>query len=227
MPGEPTNPHRRYDLVVFDNDGVLVDSEPIANRLLAGYLTELGYPTTIEDSYRDFMGRAAHAVPEVVAERFGGTLPDGFQAAFHARVFAAFQQELAPVPGAAELLKELAERGVPYCLASSAGHDWIRTALDLTGLRGFFAEERIFSAQDVGVGKPAPDLFQHAARTLAADPARCLVIEDSAMGVLAARAAGMDVYGYTALTPAARLTGAGATGLIASLAEVAPLLGTG
>ncbi|MCX4748327.1 HAD family hydrolase [Kitasatospora sp. NBC_01287] len=214
----------RYDLVVLDNDGVLVDSEPISNRLLAEYLTGLGFPTTLEDSYRDYMGRASHAVHEVVAERFGGTMPADFPQAFHDRVFAAFETELTPVPGAAELLQELAGRGTPYCLASSAGHGWIRAALDRTGLRGFFPEERIFSSQDVGIGKPAPDLFLHAARTLAVEPVRCLVVEDSAMGVLAARAAGMDVYGYTALTPAERLTEAGATGLIGTLAEVAKLL---
>lgn len=155
-----------YDLVIFDNDGVLVDSEPISNRVLAEYLTGLGFPITIEDSYRELMGRATHAVHELVAERFGAELPAEFPKAFHERVFAAFATELTPVPGAAELLTELRRRGMPYCLASSAAHAWIRAALDLTGLRGFLPEERIFSAQDVGVGKPAPDLFQHAARTL-------------------------------------------------------------
>ncbi|MER5640812.1 HAD family hydrolase [Kitasatospora sp. NPDC002227] len=214
----------RYDLVIFDNDGVLVDSEPISNRVLAEYLTELGYPTTIEDSYRDFMGCAAHTVHDVVAERYGAKLPEGFDELFHARVFAAFGRELAPVRGAEELLKALQRDGVPYCLASSAHHSWIRTALDLTGLRAHHAEERIFSAQDVGVGKPAPDLFLHAARTLGADPARCLVIEDSRNGVLAARAAGMDVYGYAALTDPAKLTGAGATGLLTGLDQVLELL---
>ncbi|MGW2400754.1 HAD family hydrolase [Kitasatospora sp. NPDC001664] len=214
-----------YDLVVFDNDGVLVDSEPISNRVLAEYLTELGHPTTVEDSYRDFMGCAAHTVHDVVGERYGARLPEGFDELFHTRVFAAFERELTPVRGAEELLKTLQQRGVPYCLASSAHHAWIRTALDLTGLRGHHAEERIFSAQDVGVGKPAPDLFLHAARTLGVDPARCLVIEDSRNGVLAARAAGMDVYGYAALTDPAKLTGAGATGLITDLAEVPGLLG--
>ncbi|WP_395295658.1 HAD family hydrolase [Kitasatospora hibisci] len=215
-----------YELVIFDNDGVLVDSEPLSNRALAEYLTELGYPTTVEDSYRDFMGSAAHRIHDVIAERYDGAkLPDGFDELFHARVFAAFAEELTAVRGAETLLKELRQRSVPYCLASSAHHTWIRTALDLTGLRGHLAEERIFSAQDVGVGKPAPDLFLHAARTLGADPARCLVLEDSVNGVLAARAAGMDVYGYTALTDPAELLAAGATGLIADLAEVPALLG--
>ncbi|MFF1868116.1 HAD family hydrolase [Streptomyces sp. CB03911] len=213
-----------YDLVIFDNDGVLVDSEPISNRLLAEYLTELGFPTTVEDSYRDYMGTAAHRVHDVIGERYGAQLPEGFDELFHARVFDAFATELTAVRGAEQLLKEFGQRSVPYCLASSAHHSWIRTALDLTGLRGYFPEERIFSAQDVGVGKPAPDLFLHAARTLGVDPARCLVVEDSVNGVLAARAAGMDVYGHTALTDPAKLTAAGATGLVGDLSELSGLL---
>ncbi|MFC5663470.1 HAD family hydrolase [Kitasatospora misakiensis] len=214
-----------YELVIFDNDGVLVDSEPLSNRVLAGYLTELGYPTTVEDSYRDFMGTAAHRVHDVIAERHDGArLPEGFDEAFHGRVFDTFAAELTAVRGAETLLKELQQRAVPYGLASSAHHSWIRAALDVTGLRGYFPEARIFSAQDVGVGKPAPDLFLHTARTLGVDPAACLVVEDSPNGVLAARAAGMDVYGYTALTAPEKLTAAGATGLIADLAGVRALL---
>ncbi|WP_354641175.1 HAD family hydrolase [Kitasatospora camelliae] len=213
-----------YDLVIFDNDGVLVDSEPISNRVLAEYLTELGHPTTTEDSYRDFMGCAAHTVHDVIADRYGAKLPEGFDELFHGRVFAAFEAELTPVRGADRLLRDLGRDGVRYCVASSAHHAWIRTAHRLTGLAGHFPEDLVFSAQDVGVGKPAPDLFLHAARTMGVDPARCLVLEDSPNGVLAARAAGMDVYGYAALTPPARLTAAGATGLITDLAEVPALL---
>ncbi len=214
----------RYDLVIFDNDGVLVDSEPLANRLLADYLTELGFPTTLEESYRDFMGAGAHTVHDVVAARFDGArLPSGFDEDFHALVFATFRAQLTAVPGAAELLKRVQESGVPYCVASSANHEWIRTALTKTGLSGFFAEEQLFSAQDVGRGKPAPDLFLHAARTMGVRPERCVVLEDSPFGVQAARAAGMDVYGYTALTPGDRL--AAATGRYADPAEVPALLG--
>ncbi|MFD9126341.1 HAD family hydrolase [Kitasatospora sp. NPDC059571] len=215
-----------YDLVIFDNDGVLVDSEPISNRVLAAYLTELGFPTTVEDSYRDYMGTAAHHVHDVILARHGARLPEGFDDLFHARVFAAFEAELTPVRGAEQLLKALQQQGVRYCLASSAHHSWIRTALDLTGLRGHVAEELIFSAQDVGVGKPAPDLFLHAARTMGVAPERCLVLEDSPNGVLAARAAGMDVYGHAALTDPAKLTAAGATGLFTDLSEVPALLGS-
>lgn len=211
-----------YDLVIFDNDGVLVDSELISNRVLAECLTEAGFPTTFEDSVRDFMGAAMHRVHDVVRERTGGTLPAGFDAGYHARVFAEFERDLEPVEGVADVLEKLAADGVAYCLASSGGHERIRVTLRKTGLYAAFGEERIFSAQDVGRGKPAPDLFLHAARTMGVSPERCAVVEDSGLGVAAARSAGMDVYGYTAMTPAAKLAGAGA--LFGSMAELPDLL---
>ena len=104
----------RYDLVIFDNDGVLVDSEPISNRLLAGYLTELGHPTSYEDSLRDYMGGAMHRVHDLVWERTGRRLPEDFDDVFHGRVFAAFERELEPVPGAVGVLEKLAADGVAY-----------------------------------------------------------------------------------------------------------------
>lgn len=212
----------RYDLVIFDNDGVLVDSEPLSNRLLADYLTELGFPTTVEDSYRDFMGAAAHTVHDVIAARYDGArLPETFDEDFHGRVFASFREQLTPVAGAAELLEFVRDRA-PYCVASSAHHEWIRTAHEVTGLSPFFTDEQLFSAQDVGRGKPAPDLFLHAAARMGVSPDRCVVIEDSPLGVAAARAAGMDVYGYAALTPRQRL--ADATGIIDGLEQVRALL---
>jgi HAD superfamily hydrolase (TIGR01509 family) len=212
----------RYDLVIFDNDGVLVDSEPISNRILAECLTEAGFPTTTEDSVRDFMGAAMHRVHDVVRERTAGVLPEGFDDDYHARVFAAFERELVAVVGAGDVVGKLAADGVAYCLASSAGHERIRVALRKTGLHRYFAEERIFSAEDVGRGKPAPDLFLHAARTMGVAPERCAVVEDSGLGVQAALAAGMDVYGYAAMTPQAKLTGA--TALFTSMAELPDLL---
>jgi HAD superfamily hydrolase (TIGR01509 family) len=215
----------RYDLVILDNDGVLCDSEPISNRVLAEYLTELGHPTTFDDSVRDFLGTAAHHVHDLLLERSGQRLPKDFDELFHGRVFEAFEAELTAVVGAETLLRTLITARIPYCLASSAHHAWIRTALDRVGLRGYLPEERVFSAQDVGRGKPAPDLFLHAARVLGVPPERCAVVEDSPNGVLAARAAGMDVYGYSALTPADRLAGAGATALFADMAELPRLLG--
>ncbi|MER6146038.1 HAD family hydrolase [Streptomyces sparsogenes] len=212
----------RYDLVIFDNDGVLVDSEPISNRLLAAYLTELGHPTTYEDSIRDYMGSAMHRIHELVLERTGRRLPTDFDATFHSRVFDAFRRELQPVTGAAEVLEKLRADGVPYCVASSGSHERIRVALRKTGLYGLFGEERVFSSEDVGRGKPAPDLFLHAARTMGVPPQRCAVVEDSPLGVQAAIAAGMDVYGYTAMTPAAKLAQAHAR--FADMAELPQLL---
>ncbi|MFG2683998.1 HAD family hydrolase [Streptomyces sp. NPDC048392] len=212
----------RYELVVFDNDGVLVDSEPISNRLLAGYLTELGHPTSYDDSLRDYMGAAMHRVHDLVLERTGRRLPEDFDDVFHARVFAAFERDLEAVPGAVGVLEKLTASGVAYCVASSGSHERIRVGHRKTGLDRWFDDTRIFSAQDVGRGKPAPDLFLHAARRMGVAPERCVVIEDSPLGVRAAGAAGMDVFGFTAMTPAAKL--AGATRLFADMGELNGLL---
>ncbi|MEU1574498.1 HAD family hydrolase [Streptomyces collinus] len=212
----------RYDLVIFDNDGVLVDSEPISNRLLAAYLTELGHPTSYEESIRDYMGSAMHRIHELVLERTGQRLPADFDDVFHTRVFTVFEQELVAVAGAAEVLEKLDADGVPYCVASSGSHERIRVGHRTTGLDRWFDEERIFSSQDVGRGKPAPDLFLYAAERMGASPERCVVVEDSPLGVQAAVAAGMDVYGFTAMTPAEKL--AGATRLFSDMGELADLL---
>jgi len=212
----------RYDLVIFDNDGVLVDSEPISNRLLASYLTELGHPTSYEDSLRDYMGAALHRVHDLVLERTGQRLPAEFDDTLHGRVFAAFERELKPVAGAVEVLEKLAADEVPYCVASSGSHERIRVGHRVTGLDRWFDDGRVFSSQDVGRGKPAPDLFLHAAERMGVAPERCVVVEDSPLGVRAAIAAGMDVLGFTAMTPADRLTGA--TQLFAGMGDLADLL---
>ncbi|MFG2790657.1 HAD family hydrolase [Streptomyces sp. NPDC048419] len=212
----------RYDLVIFDNDGVLVDSEPISNRLLAAYLTELGHPTSYEESLRDYMGSAMHRIHDLVEERTGRKLPADFDDVFHARVFAAFERDLEPVVGAVGLLEKLAADEVPYCVASSGSHERIRVGHRKTGLDRWFDEGRVFSSQDVGRGKPAPDLFLYAAERMGVAPERCVVVEDSPLGVRAANAAGMDVYGFTAMTPAERLTGA--TQLFSDLGELTDLL---
>ncbi|MFB6439045.1 HAD family hydrolase [Streptomyces sp. NPDC056411] len=214
----------RYDLIIFDNDGVLVDSEPIANRILAGHLTELGHPTTYEESLRDYMGGAMHRIHEAVLARSGRRLPDDFDELFHARVFAAFHRELEPVTGVAEVLEKLTADGVPYCVASSGSHERIRVTLHRTGLLDRFGAGHLFSSQDVGRGKPAPDLFLHAARERGVAPERCAVVEDSPLGVQAAVAAGMDVYGFTAMTAREKLAEAGATALFGRMAELPALL---
>lgn len=213
-----------FELVIFDNDGVLVDSERLANTILADLLTEHAVPTTFEDSVRDFMGGSLGRVHQVMAERTGRPLPDAFDDWYHARLFEAFEDLLAPVAGVADVLRALDAAHVRYCVASSGTHRRIRLALRKTGVLDRF-EGGIFSAQDVARGKPAPDLFLHAAATLGVEPFRCAVVEDSPLGVEAARAAGMAVFGYAAMTPAERLAGADA--VFASMAELPGLLGLG
>ncbi|NUK75738.1 HAD family hydrolase [Streptomyces lunaelactis] len=212
----------RYDLVIFDNDGVLVDSEPISNTILAGYLTELGHPTSYEESLRDYMGAAVHRIHDLVRERTGQALPADFDDTLHARVFAAFERELAAVDGVTEVLEKLVADGVPYCVASSGSHERIRVAHRKTGLDRWFEDRTVFSAEDVGRGKPAPDLFLHAAERMGVAPERCVVVEDSPLGVAAARAARMDVYAFTAMTAAVKLTGA--KGYFGAMAELPALL---
>ncbi|MGR4884550.1 HAD family hydrolase [Streptomyces sp. LARHCF249] len=197
-----------YDLVIFDNDGVLVDSEPLANSILAGYLSEIGHPTSYEDSLRDYMGAAVHRVHDLVLERSGKRLPDEFDETLHSRTFAAFERELRPVPGVEEVLGALTAHGIGYCVTSSWSPERIRVGHRAAGLDGWFEEEWIFSSEDVGQGKPAPDLFLHAARAMGVEPARCVVVEDSPPGIKAAVAAGMDVLAFTAMLPADRLPGA-------------------
>ncbi|MEU2156828.1 HAD family hydrolase [Streptomyces sp. NPDC019396] len=212
----------RYDLVIFDNDGVLVDSEPIANTILAEYLTELGHPTSYEESIRDYMGSAVHRIHDLVGERTGQRLPADFDDTLHARTFAAFERDLQAVPGVGAVLEKLVAEQVPFCVASSGSHERIRVGHRRTGLDAWFRDGNIFSAQDVGRGKPAPDLFLYAAERMGVAPGRCVVVEDSPLGVAAAHAAGMDVYGFTAMSSAAKLDGA--KGYFGDMAELPGVL---
>ena len=211
----------RFDLVIFDNDGVLVDSELLANTVLAELLTEHGLPCTVEESVRDFLGGTLALVHAAYHERTGRRLPDDFDGRYYARVFAAFRVGLRPVPGVLGVLDELDAAGVAYCVASSGPHERIRLAHEQAGLEGRFAG-RTFSADDVAHGKPAPDLFLHAAGSLGVPPSRCAVIEDSPLGVTAAAAAGMTVYGFAAVTPPERL--AEADVIVTAMPELPPLL---
>jgi HAD superfamily hydrolase (TIGR01509 family) len=194
-------------LVVFDNDGVVVDSEILANRVLSDVLTEYGHPTSPEECVRDYLGGTLSGVRSIIKQRSGRDLPAGFDESYHQRLFEAFSTDLRPVPGIQSVLDGLE---LPYCLASSGTLVRIVRSLTITGLLGYF-ENRIFSAEQVPHGKPAPDLFLHAAAAMAVATWRCVVIEDSPNGVAAARAAGMTVFGYVALTPADRLSDADAT----------------
>jgi HAD superfamily hydrolase (TIGR01509 family) len=207
----------RFDLLILDNDGVLVDSEPIANRVLAELLTECGHPTTYEESVRDYLGGTLRLVREIVEPKLGRPLPADFEDRYHERLFARMRAELTAVAGVVAALDAIGR--LPACVASSGTHERIETALATVGLLTRFAG-RIFSAEDVARGKPYPDLFLYAAERMGTAPERCLVVEDSPHGVAAAKAAGMTVIGYAGLTPAERLAGAGADVVIERMSEL-------
>ncbi|WP_270887986.1 HAD family hydrolase [Pedococcus sp. 5OH_020] len=196
------------DLVIFDCDGVLVDSEPIAARVGAAVLTGMGWQISAEEVVQRFLGCTEEYFHAEVERQLGRRLPRGWDDEFQHLYDAAYAAELTPVEGIVPLLEELARRGIPTCVASNGSHDKMRRTLGATGLHDRF-NGRIFSAQDVAFGKPEPDLYLHAARTMGVAPGRCVVVEDSPRGVAAARAAAMACIGYAALTPPQRLAGPG------------------
>ncbi|MEW5249399.1 HAD family hydrolase [Microbulbifer sp. 2201CG32-9] len=183
-------------LVIFDCDGVLVDSETIVCRILAEEMNKLGMQTTAEELDEEFSGRPAQDCLLEIETRYGGPLPDHYFGNTERRIREAFQRELQPVAGIEQLLGHLQEINLPSCVASSGSHEKMRLTLNKTGLFEYF-DGRIFSADDVERGKPWPDLFLHVASTLGVEPPHCLVIEDSIAGVRAAVAAGMPVIGYS------------------------------
>ncbi|MFD7494551.1 HAD family hydrolase [Streptomyces sp. NPDC059832] len=191
------------ELVIFDCDGVLVDSERIAVRIQVQVGAELGWPLTAEEVVEQFVGRSNKSVGELVDARLPGASA-AWQQRFEDLHRDAVGTELVAVEGIHEALAALT---LPTCVASSGSHDKMRHTLGHTGLYAHF-EGRIFSATEVARGKPAPDLFLHAARRMGVDPAACVVVEDSKYGVQAARSAGMRALGFAGgLTPAHWLEG--------------------
>ncbi|WP_346837960.1 HAD family hydrolase [Microbulbifer sp. SAOS-129_SWC] len=184
------------ELVIFDCDGVLVDSESIVCRILAEEMNKLGMTTTPEALDEQFSGRPAKDCLLEIETRYGGPLPDDYFGNTERRIREAFHTELEPVAGIGDLLDHLQQVNLRTCVASSGSHDKMRLTLNKTGLYDYF-DGRIFSADDVSRGKPHPDLFLFAAQTMGVEPQRCLVVEDSIAGVTAAVAAGMPVVGYS------------------------------
>lgn len=200
----------RQGLVIFDCDGVLVDSEPVANRVLAAMVTELGLPMTTEDSMRTFMGRTIAACVEMIEERLGRRPPDDFAAELERRTFECFERGLRPIAGIEAAIDAVTADGSEICVASSGSLAKMERTLGLTGLLERF-RGRLFSATNVERSKPHPDIFLHASSEMGFPPRRCVVVEDSVLGVEGAVSAGMSVLGYARDTLPDALAGGGAS----------------
>lgn len=215
----------RPKLVIFDCDGVLIDSEIIACRVTADALTRAGYPISADDIIHHFAGISARSLRDRVEGELGRRLPPDFDADMRTALWAAFADELAPMTGIDAALDRL---DIPACVASGSTRERLDYTLGLAGLRDRFAG-RIFSAEAVANGKPEPDLFLLVAREMDVHPGECLVIEDSVPGIRAARAAGMPVLGFCggghcAPAHAARLLQEGAIAVFSNAATLPRLL---
>jgi HAD superfamily hydrolase (TIGR01509 family) len=208
--------------IIFDFDGVIADSEVLSNTVLAEVVTELGVPTTLEDAYRGYMGKRFHEVIAAVEQAVGRTLPPSFGVLYQDRTLERFRRELAPIAGVREFIAKFAD--LPRCIASSSSPERLAVCLEVLEMTALF-EGRVFSASKVARGKPHPDIFLHAAAAIGVSPRRCIVIEDSASGVIAGHAAGATVIGLLAAghireDHAATLKEAGAHYVVADYLEM-------
>ena len=214
------------ELVIFDCDGVLVDSEVIALGVMRRRLSEAGVRLTDQETRERFLGRRLNSSLHRVETELGRRLPENFRDEFSREILFAFGRELKGVEGVRQAVEGLRAR---VCVASSSGHERLRLSLRVAGYETMFAPN-IFSAADVAEGKPSPDLFLHAARAMGVKPKDCLVIEDSVAGVVAGRAAGMAVFGFVGashfspLDDGAHLTAAGAELLFGDMARLPDLV---
>jgi HAD superfamily hydrolase (TIGR01509 family) len=214
----------RFDLVIFDCDGVLVDSERVANEVFAHVLEEVcGLRFSLEDMFDTFVGHSRVQCLRKIEQITGKPAPPELDRRYQQDINAALAQSVQAIDGIEAVLAEL---HLPRCVASSGSHEKMRMTLGKTGLMRHF-EGRIFSTGDVERGKPHPDIYLHAARSMGvADPARCVVVEDSPIGVTGAVAAGMRVFGFAELMPAERLRAAGAHHVFERMSELPGLLTT-
>ncbi|MGI9528780.1 MAG: HAD family hydrolase [Acidimicrobiia bacterium] len=215
--GEPV------DLIIFDCDGVLVDSERLYVRYDTGVLNELGWTITEDEVIERFMGRTNAYMLSEIEGKLGRNIEEEWRGPIARGRQDLFRRELTPVPGIVEAMDQL---DTPTCVASSSTHEMLDLVLGVTGLTDRFTG-RVFSGVDVEHGKPAPDLFLLAAESMGVAPQRCLVVEDSRTGVEAARAAGMRCLGFHGgITPAAHLEGEG-TVVFASMDDLPALVTSG
>jgi len=182
-------------LVIFDCDGVLVDSEAIANRVMAEHITKAGWRMTAEQSEAQFKGATLSQVIDSVERYIGQRLPPSWQTRFEEECFSTFTDELQPVDGIIDLIRRIHRAGITSCVASQGSQAKMAVTLKAAGLIDMVGGH-IFSAAEIGRPKPAPDIFLHAAMRMSTPASQCLVIEDSVTGVKAALAAGMKIIGY-------------------------------
>ena len=186
-----------WGLVIFDCDGVLVDSEAIANRLVARALTEAGLPMTADDALQEFLGGKLTLIKAGAEQRLGRALPADWVDRVYRQQFEAYRTSLNRICGIGEALDAIDAAGIASCVGSNGPVRKMEVTLGVTGLLPRFAD-RIFSADDVAAAKPAPDLYLHCARSMGYRPVQCAVVEDSPRGARAGVAAGMTVFGYAA-----------------------------
>lgn len=182
------------DLVIFDFDGVIADSEVISLSSLQGALNDFGVNLDLCEMQQRFLGKSINQIKAEAHILNPDANWEGFDTHWHAILFKRFETELAPVPGVIDLLDRLEARRLPYCIASGGSLERINYALKVLGLTSRFGH--FFSSEQVKRGKPSPDLFLYAAQTLGIEPERCLVIEDSPFGIQAGRLAGMQTIGF-------------------------------
>ena len=210
------------DLIIFDCDGVLVDSEPVANRVLAENLTAHGWSISADEVGELFIGGTMKSTM-LMAREMGVDLPDAWLDEIYGVMYETLAQGLPKIPHLDTLFAAIDRGGVKTCIASNGARKKMEITLPDAGLMERFAGN-LFSAHEVGVAKPAPGLFEHACRAMGSTPENCVVVEDSASGAQAAKSAGMRCFGYTAETPADKLTQHGAVPF-ASMADLPGLLG--
>jgi HAD superfamily hydrolase (TIGR01509 family) len=212
------------ELLIFDCDGVLVDTEPVSNRVLAEAIREAGVAMSVEEVTEVFAGMRLDDIAAGVEERLGKRLPEGWVVAFEERRAGEFRKGVEAIRGVADALMAIDAAGIQTCVASQASLQKMRLTLGLSGLIEHFEESSLFSSRMVERGKPYPDLFLFAARSMGFQPADCVVVEDGVLGARAARRAGMNVLGYAPDGNGGHLAGEGAT-TFASMARLPALLG--
>lgn len=209
-----------YELIIFDCDGVLVDSESISCGAIAEIATELGFPMTTHEAIHHFVGTSIEYAVDFLQTKITELIPSDFESRYRTMCHERFQTDLQPISGIENLLSQL---DLPRCVGSNGPRHKIISNLELTNLSRYFDPNHLFSAYDIQKWKPLPDLYLHAANRMDVAPTKCVVVEDSVAGVKAARAAGMAVYGYAGDTDGEKLSAVGAK-VIFSMDELIQIL---